>query len=365
MILRAQYILSAAILAAAAVLWVATLPVARQWAGLGTAPASPGSGPAAPNPVRVIATPPRNAALERGFSAIGTVRSARSVVLASEIAGRLAQVSIAPGAHVDKGTILAVIEDEAAVIALEQAQLAAEDAARALTRFERLAGAGSATDSDRQDAASAARAAELALRAAELALDRHRITAPIAGWVGLIGPAAGDYLAQGDRITTIEDRSALFIDVRFPQAAAAALAPGDRLEVRGLTGIGVTLDAQVTAIDNRVDTASRTIALEARLTGDLAGLRPGMALRLTLNQRGDTHPAVDPLALQWGAEGAFVWILREGRAERLPVSILQRRADLVLVSADFLPADLVVSEGILQLRPGLPAEALSATQDDG
>ncbi|MEY3309580.1 MAG: hypothetical protein RLZZ413_3618, partial [Pseudomonadota bacterium] len=74
-----------------------------------------------------------------------------------------------------------------------------------------------------------------------------------------------------------------------------------------------------------------------------------------------SHPAVDPLSIQWGADGAFVWAARDGKALRLPIRILQRNSDAVLVEGDFQPDDLVVTEGVQALRPG--SEVQLAPQD--
>jgi multidrug efflux pump subunit AcrA (membrane-fusion protein) len=63
-------------------------------------------------------------------------------------------------------------------------------------------------------------------------------------------------------------------------------------------------------------------------------------------------PSVSPLAIQWGADGAFVWVVRAAKAARLPVRILQRNADAVLIEADLQPGDLVVTDGVQALRPG-------------
>ena len=81
-------------------------------------------------------------------------------------------------------------------------------------------------------------------------------------------------------------------------------------------------------------------------------LRAGMAFNISLVFTGDEYPAVDPLAIQWGAEGAFVWVVRDARAVRLPIRILQRNAEMVLVDAAFEPSDLVVTEGVQAMRPG-------------
>ena len=73
---------------------------------------------------------------------------------------------------------------------------------------------------------------------------------------------------------------------------------------------------------------------------------------------GDTYPSVSPLAIQWGADGAFVWAIFDGRAKRTPVRIIQRNTESVLVEADLASGDLVVTEGIHAVREG--AELLIA-----
>jgi RND family efflux transporter MFP subunit len=115
------------------------------------------------------------------------------------------------------------------------------------------------------------------------------------------------------------------------------------------------------ALDNRVDETSRTLLVQAALANKDDRLRPGMALRMSLAFTGESHPAVDPLSIQWGADGAFVWAVRDGKALRLPIRILQRNSDAVLVEGDFQSGDLVVTEGVQALRPG--SEVQLAPQD--
>ena len=61
---------------------------------------------------------------------------------------------------------------------------------------------------------------------------------------------------------------------------------------------------------------------------------------------------VDPLAIQWGTDGAFVWGVRGGIANRIPVRIVQRNTDSVLVDGTFDSGDSVVTEGIHNVREG-------------
>ena len=77
---------------------------------------------------------------------------------------------------------------------------------------------------------------------------------------------------------------------------------------------GVPLDGEVAAMDSRIDADSRTLRVRARLDNSGDRLRAGMAFAITLRFPGDSFAAVDPLAIQWGADGAYVWTGVEGRA---------------------------------------------------
>ena len=110
----------------------------------------------------------------------------------------------------------------------------------------------------------------------------------------------------------------------------------------------------IVALDSRVDSASRTLRVQAALENADDALRGGMAFAIELGFRGERYPAVDPLAIQWGADGAFVWVAREGRAARVPVRVVQRNSDQVLVAGALEPGERVITEGLQRLRPGAP-----------
>lgn len=327
----------------------------------------PDGGPGGPRggggPAAVVVVPAAMRALTEDVTAIGTARGVQSVTLSPGIGGRVLAVHAVPGARVAPGAVLVELEAETARLAAERARLVLQDARATADRLDRLSGTGSTTAIQKQDAALALRTAELALQEAERILADHRITAPIDGILGLIEVQPGDRVDPDTALTTIEDRSALIVDFRVPERIAPRVRPGDPVEVRPLAGAGPARKGEVTAVDNRVDEASRTLRLQARIDNADDALRAGMALQITLRFTGADHPAVDPLAIQWGAEGPFVWRVRGGKAERLPVRILQRSADAVLVEADLTAGDPVVTEGVQSLRPG--AEVAPRGPDGG
>jgi RND family efflux transporter MFP subunit len=101
-----------------------------------------------------------------------------------------------------------------------------------------------------------------------------------------------------------------------------------------------------------VDRASRTLRVQGRLDNADDGLRAGQAFSVALSFPGETLPSVDPLAIQWSGDGSFVWLARDGVAERVPVTIRQRTNSAVLVEGALEPGDAVITEGVQTLRPG-------------
>lgn len=309
-------------------------------------------------PAKVIAVPVTERVMNDRTVAIGTAQSIHSVVLATEISGQIAEVVVDSGVFVEKGDLIAQLDSQAARIALDRAELGLTDQQRNYDRLTRLRGSGAVPELQLQEAEVAVKSAELAVREAEFQLGRHSITAPISGWVGILSGGPGDLVSTGTRITTVEDRSDLLVAFRVPERMASRIRPGDPVAATSLADPGRVLDGTISAIDNRVDEASRSLRVQATLPNEDDRLRPGMAISLTIDLVGESYPSIDPLAIQWGSNGAYVWILRDGKAAQLPIRIVQRNATDALVEAEFAPGDLVVTEGVMTLRPGQEAEVV-------
>jgi hypothetical protein len=91
-------------------------------------------------------------------------------------------------------------------------------------------------------------------------------------------------------------------------------------------------------------------------------LRAGMSFEVTILFPGETYPSVDPLAVQWGADGAYVWRVADGVAEKVPVNIIQRNTASVLVDAQLKEGDMIVTQGVQSVRAGNPVRM---TRDEG
>lgn len=369
--LGSQVVVTLGVVAVAAASWAALAPGAaslRARLGLpepaaeagapGSTPA-PGSAPgmARPGgpgggPMVVIGGPVGEGRANAQVSAIGDARALRAVTVQPLASGRLVSLDVAAGTEVRAGDVIARLDDGLETIALERAQLGVADAEATYERVRQLRGRGAATDVQEREARLSRDRAELEARNAALELERRKVLAPIDGVLGLPAVELGAQVDPGTAIVAIEDRSSLLVEFRVPERAVGRIALGDPVAATPLARPELSLEGKISALDNRLDLASRTLLVQASLPNADDRLRPGMAFAVEMRLPGDPFPEVDALAIQWGAEGAFVWAERDGRAAKVPVRVVQRSAERALVAGDLRPGERVVSEGVQRLREG-------------
>ena len=329
----------------------------RQGAGAG----SRGGGRA----LVVVTSPVVMATINDKLTAIGEGAATRSVTVISPASGTLTELLVKPGDTVAAGAVIGRLDADAERIAAERSRLALTDAETALNRTNELAKANNATSVQVAAAQLAYDNARLELQNAELALQKRTITTPIAGTVGLFQVTAGNTVTTQTVVTTIEDTSEIRVSFWVPERYASAVAIGMPLTAAAVALPGESIAGEVSAIDNRIDPASRTLKVEAEIPNADGRLKPGMSFSVGLSFPGEQFPAVDPLAIQWSSAGSYLWKLVEDKVERVPVQIIQRNSDGVMVKAELSPGDQVVTQGVQQLSAGATVRLLDAPASEG
>ncbi|TPI43142.1 efflux RND transporter periplasmic adaptor subunit [Mesorhizobium sp. B3-1-6] len=362
-----QIVAAFVILVAAVAAWARFYPGAPQilarwgmdWAIAATPPATEsaaGTGQSGRNRagqiVTIVASPAGTATINDRLQAIGTGRANATVTVNPYSSGRLTELLVQSGTHVEKGDVIARLDSETEVIARDRAKVAIEDAQSKLDRVKSLRASNAATPVAVADAQVTLANARLALRDAELALERRSIVAPIEGTVGILPIAAGNYVTNQSAIATLDDRSSILVDFWVPERFAAAVKVGAQLSATPLANPNQVYTGTVSAIDNHIDENSRTLLVKATIANPADSLRAGMSFQIGMRFPGDTYPAVSPLAIQWGTDGAYIWAVDNGKAKRVPVRIIQRNTETVLIDASVVSGDMVVTEGTQSVSEG-------------
>ncbi len=283
------------------------------------------------------------------LNAIGTGDAIRSVAVTPQATGTIREILIKSGDRVKQGQVLAKLDSEEQVIAQGQAQVALNSALEKSNLYHNIKS--SVSRMDVFDSEIAEQNARLQLQAADLNLARRNIVAPIDGIVGIVPVNIGDNVTTTTPIVTLDDRSEILVDFWVPERFANTVSVGQAVEATSVARPGKIFSGELEAVDNRIDSASRTLRLRGRIDNSSDELRAGMSFAVSMKFAGDKYPAVNPLSVQWDSQGSFVWRVSEDKSRKVRVSVVQRNPDYVLVKADDLKdGDHIVTQGLQRVR---------------
>jgi membrane fusion protein (multidrug efflux system) len=310
---------------------------------------------AASGPVVVEAEPVRVAEILDAVTAVGTLRSAESVVLKSEIPGRIARIMFADGSQVAKGDALIVFDASVQQALVNQARAERDLSAAKLKRTEELFQKKFLSAAALDDAKATEEIAAAKLALAQANLDKMTIRAPFAGQIGIRQVSVGDYLKEGVDLVNLEDLSSMKADFRVPEQISGRLAVGQTVQLQSDAFAGASFPAKVVAIDPAVEAAGRSLLLRAELRDVSRRLKPGMFVRVRLVLESRPNAILIPEeALVTAQNRLTVFKVVEGKAVATPVvtglrSQLDQRA-VVEVVKGLAADDVVVTAGQIKIR---------------
>lgn len=223
---------------------------------------------------------------------------------------------------------------------------------------------GAVTQSEVDDAKAEVELAQVALTEATADLDDRKLIAPFSGYLGLTEVEVGDRINQSTLVTTIDDRSQLFINFTVPESSYDLVGNNTQVSVKPWNNRGDALSASLSQLDSRIDAEDRTLKVRATLDNSADVFRPGLSFKVTLTSEGTVYPVVPEASLAWGATGSYVWLAQDGKAVKKNVSIKQRLRGSILVEGALSPNDVLIVEGIQRLREGTdiaPTNTLAAS----
>jgi membrane fusion protein, multidrug efflux system len=295
--------------------------------------------------------------------AAGSLRAVRGVDVASEISGLVKSVHFTSGDEVKAGQILVLLNADSDIAQLGSLEAAAFLARttyeRDLKQLEAQAISRATLDADEADLKS-----RQALLAQQSALIRKKtITAPFAGRLGIGSVNPGQYLNPGDKIVTLQSLDSLYVDFSLPQQELSRIATGQKVTIAADAFPGKTFNGIISAVNPRVETSTRNVKVEARMSNQDHKLLPGMFVSVEV-QAGEPrrYLTLPRTAITFNPYGETVYVV-EGKgkgpdgkptlfARQTFVTLGLARGDQVSVLKGIKEGETVVTSGQLKLRSG-------------
>lgn len=283
--------------------------------------------------------------------AIGTGEARRSASIHPSVAGEVMEVTFKAGDRVAKRAPLVRLDDKHQRLAVGLAEVGLREAARQVKRLERLAPSGAASVARLETAQTAYDSARLRLEQAKAALEDRTVFAPFDGVIGLTDIEKGDRVSIQTMIATLDDRSSILVDFNLPEEYAARLRVGDNLTLRPWTTREMALEGRIAALGSRIDPATRSLRVKAEIHNPDDQIRPGTSFDVRIAFKGRAYATIAEVAVLWSRDGAYLWRIVDGRAEKVFVSIIRRDKGRILVDGPLKAGDVIVVEGVQGLRP--------------
>jgi membrane fusion protein, multidrug efflux system len=295
-------------------------------------------------------------------SSVGALASEASIIVRSEIAGRVKEIGFIEGTKVQTGDVLIRLDD-----AIYQAELGQAKARRDLSRlnYDRANALNSRGHSSAQAldvAREEVRVTDAMFELAQARLDKTVIKAPFDGIVGLTEISIGDYIEAGDDIVNLEQIDTLKVDFRLPERYLRVVAVSRLVEVTLDALPGETHTGEVYAIDPRIRNSDRSIGVRARLENREGRLRPGLFARIRLIvDRHEQAIIIPEEALIPRGDRRFVYRIVEGKAVLTEVKIGLRQTGRVEIVDGLTAGEVIVTAGHIKLRDGSPVRVLNTS----
>ncbi len=338
------------------------LPKLVSWNGTGE-PAQPAARAAGTLRVSVHRVVPER--LVERLATTGTVRANEEVELVSEIAGKVSAILFREGSRVEAGEVLVKIDDSELRAEHQRAVYRVELAERREARQRELLTDGVISEEDYDFALNQLNVLRAELRLIEAQLVKTEIRAPFSGTVGLRRVSPGSYLSPQTRIASLQDVDSVKIDFSVPEKYSALMRPGGEIDFR-VKGSEELHRGEIYAIEPRVDLNTRSLELRARSPNPDRLLTPGAFADVELVVREvDDALTVPSIAVIPELGGKKVFVYADGKAEPRAVETGIRTEKKVRIASGLEPGDLVITSGLLQLRPGLEVELQEPADGEG
>jgi RND family efflux transporter MFP subunit len=313
--------------------------------------------------------------LSPSITATGQVQSRLGADMAAGTNGQIDWVA-EPGTLVSKGDVIARLDT--GEIRLQRAEQAArvtrsEVALRQAEReLDRLRASGNAVSRYQLDQAENARdlarsdldIAKAALRQTDDRLDRAEVRAPFAGVIAQRLHREGEEVARGEVIARLQDTEHPEVRLFLPLRHVRAIKAGSSVQV--VLANNRHVEAQVRAIVPVGDARSQSFETLIDLP-DGADVRKEWTVGRTLQVMLPLESPHESLAVPRDAvvirtEGLSVYVVRDGKAERVPVTTGSAEGDWVAVEGTLKPQESVVVRGAETLHDGDPVKVIGERQ---
>ena len=289
---------------------------------------------------------------------LGAAKGRQSVTITSNTPELITAVHFTDGESVRKGQVLVELKADQEDAGISEAKARLAQAERDYARWKTLADKGIAPRATAEQYLSALDVAKASVGTAQAQKLDRVLRAPFSGRVGISDVAPGMLIAAGTPIVSLDDASVIRVDFSVPDRYLPTIRIGLPIAARPDALPGETFQGKIAQIDTRIDPATRAIKARAEFPNAGGRLKPGMLVKVAIDQGERTSVAVPEAAVQFEGTQASVYRIAKG-----PKGMVARRTDVdtgiseggfIEIRAGLKKGDKIVADGLNRIQDGAP-----------
>lgn len=261
--------------------------------------------------IAVTTMPVQRQSFADRIEVLGVAKGRQSVSITSKNAELITAVRFRDGDRVRAGQTLVDLQGTEQDAAIDQAQSVADLAKLNADRWNTLYQRGIAAKSSADQYNAVYEQAKASLAAAKARRQDRVIRAPFAGVVGLSDVAPGALISPGAVIATLDDTSVIRVDFDVPDRYLSQMKDGTPITARTDSYPNAIFDGAISTLDSRINERTRTIKVRALLNNRDGRLKPGMLMRIGIQEGVRQTLVVPESAVQFDDTTAYIFIISD------------------------------------------------------
>lgn len=295
----------------------------------------------------------------------GDVQTRQNILLYPEMAGTLIKVLVKEGDRVQKGQLLARIDDGGMASGLEQLRTQAALAETTFERQKRLWEQNIGSEIQYLQAKTNYEATLNSVKQAESQLAKSTIRAPFGGIIddvmldegSTINPAAG---MPAFRLVNLGD---MYVSIDVPESYLESVRPGKEVQIY-LPVLGDSIQTRVRQAGNFINPTNRSFSVEVPVPNQSGLVKPNLTARVRINDyTNEKALLIPPTVISENAEGEqYVYVAvdidenRIGKAQKRVITTGKSQGNDVEVLSGIEPGEQIITEGARRIREGQDIE---------
>jgi len=296
----------------------------------------------------------------------GTVKTMKNINVYPEMPGQLLEVLVVEGQKVEKGQVLARIDDGGLLAQLAQAKSQLLLAETVFNRQERLWSQNIGSEIQFLQAKTQFESAEKAVDALSLQAEKSIVRAPFDGTVDQIFKEPGTIVApgMGSELFRVVNIDEVYVEVDVPETHITSISEGSKVRVN-LSAIGEEVDARIARVSKVINPSNRSFTVEIPLDNQSGFIRPNLMASVAINDYSNKSAIMIPQSVvSENAEGQQYCFALEKSTEgyitkRLIIETGKTSEDLIEVLEGVEKGALLITEGAKKVSDNQPVKWLN------